>query len=58
MGILLTSLGLVYASPKNQKTKEQVENNPDNREAIKLTQLESYMRADDNQGIANLSLYL
>ena len=58
MNILLTFLELVHTPHAKTKAKKQAVNNPDNREAIKLTQLESYLSADDNQGIANLALYL
>ena len=58
MSGLLTFLGLAHAPHAKTKVKEQAVNGPDNRDAIKLTQLESYLSADDNQGIANLALYL
>ena len=58
MGILLTFLGMANAPHENEKVAKQVVNTPDDREEMKLAQLEAYMSADDNEGIANLSLYL
>ncbi len=58
MGILLTFLGMANAPHKNEKVAKQVVNTPDDREEMKLAQLEAYLSADDNEGIANLSLYL
>ena len=59
MGILLTFLGLAHIPHKSEKVKEeQAVNTSDDRKEMKLAQLESYMSADDNQGIANLALYL
>ena len=58
MGVLLTFLGLAQAPRKNEKVAKQIVDNLDRREEMKLAQLESYMSADDSQGIANLALYL
>ncbi|MGK7935004.1 MAG: hypothetical protein AB4206_04275 [Xenococcaceae cyanobacterium] len=58
LGVLLTLLGLSPTPLKNEKVGEVVVNNSEDREKMKLAQLESYLSADDNQGIINLSLYL
>ena len=58
MGILLTFLGMANTPHRNEKVEKKVVNTPDHREEMKLAQLEAYMSADDNEGIANLSLYL
>ncbi len=57
MGILLTFLGFAQAPFKKEQEKEQTVNTIEDRKEMKLAQLESYMGADDNQGIADLSLY-
>lgn len=57
MGILLTFLGLVQAPRQKGQVKDQAVNTSEDREAMKLAQLESYMSADENQGVADLSLY-
>ena len=60
MGILSTFLGLALAPRKREEVvveKQEVDNVND-REEMKLAQLEYYMTADDNQGIVNLALYL
>ena len=56
LSVLLTWLGLIVASPKINK-KEQVVNNLEDREKMKLVQIESYLGANDHQGIVNLALY-
>ena len=57
MTVLFTFLGLVHPPHKKEKVAKQVVDNLDNREEMRLAQLESYMSADDNHGIADLSLY-
>ena len=58
MGILLTFLGMANTPHRNENVEKKVVITPDDREKMKLAQLEAYMSADDNEGIANLSLYL
>ncbi|MDJ0687892.1 MAG: hypothetical protein QNJ41_05245 [Xenococcaceae cyanobacterium MO_188.B32] len=60
MSVLLSFLGLAHIPHKNEQVrgKEREVNTFDERKEMKLAQLESYMSADDNQGIANLALYL
>lgn len=57
MGGLFSFIGLVLAPRSQQKVEEQVVTNFEDREEIKLAQLESYFLADDNQGLVDLSLY-
>ena len=57
-GMFLILLGLLSAPTQNNQAKEQVVTNLEDREDMKLAQLESYLKADDNQGLVNLSLYL
>ena len=57
MTVLSTFLGLVHAPRKNEKVKEQVVNNLDARNEMRLAKIDSYMSADDNEGIADLALY-
>ena len=57
MGGLFSFIGLVLAPHQKEKVEEQVVNNLEDREEMKLAQLESYLSADEHQGIANLSLY-
>ncbi len=56
--MFLILLGLLSAPTQNNQAKEQVVTNLEDREDMKLAQLESYLKADDNQGLVNLSLYL
>ena len=58
LGMFLILLGLLSAPTQNNQAKEQVVTNLEDREDMKLAQLESYLKADDNQGLVNLSLYL
>ena len=60
MSVLLTFLGLAHFPHKSEQVqvKEREINTFDERKEMKLAQLESYMSADENQGIANLALYL
>ncbi|MGK7952594.1 MAG: hypothetical protein AB4368_28345 [Xenococcaceae cyanobacterium] len=57
MSILLTFLGFAQAPFRKEQEKKQTVNTMEDRKEMKLAQLESYMGADDNQGIADLSLY-
>ena len=57
MSILFTFLGLTQAPFRKQQATKQTVNTVDSREEMKLAQLEFYMSADDNQGVADLSLY-
>lgn len=57
MTILLTFLGLVQPPRKKEQVTEETVNTSENREAMKLAQLESYLGADENQNIADLALY-
>ena len=59
MSVLLSFLGLAHIPHKTEKiqVEEREVNSLDERKEMKLAQLESYMSADDNQGIANLALY-
>ena len=56
LSVLFTWLGLIVASPQINR-KEQVVNHLEDRETMKLVQIESYLRANDHQGIVNLALY-
>ena len=56
MSVSLTWLRLIVASPQINR-KEQVVHNLEDREKMKLVQIESYLRANDHQGIVNLALY-
>lgn len=59
MTILFTFLGLVQAPlSRNEPVKEQTVNLSDDREEMRLAQIESYLNTEDNQGVANLALYL
>ncbi len=58
MSLLLTFLGLIRTPLQAKKVETQTTDMLDDREAMKLAQLEYYMNADENQGITNLSLYL
>ena len=59
MSVLLAFLGLAQAPlNRNEEVKEQAINVPDDREEMRLAQIESYLSAEDNQGVANLALYL
>ena len=58
MGGLFSLIGLVLAPRSQEKSEEQVVNNLEDREEMKLAQLESYLSADENQGLVNLALYL
>lgn len=58
MGGLFRFIGLVLAPRFKEKVEEQVVNNLKDREEMKLAQFESYLLADENEGIANLALYL
>ncbi len=60
LGALLTWLGLGLGAtpPQGNKVEEPVFNNLAHREEMKLTQLESYLSAEEHQGIVNLALYL
>lgn len=59
MTVLLTFLGLVQAPlTRNEQVKEQTINLSNDREEMRLAQIESYLSAEDNQGVANLALYL
>lgn len=57
LNVLLIWLGLIAASYPNNPVKEQIVNNLEDRKEMKLAQLESYLKADDNQGLVDLSLY-
>ena len=57
LSILLIWLGIVAASGQNNQVEQKI-NNLKDREEMKLAQLESYLMADDNQGIVDLTLYL
>ena len=57
LSILLIWLGIVAASCPNNQVEQKI-NNLKDREEMKLAQLESYLMADDNQGIVDLTLYL
>ena len=58
LDLLLVFLVLVSAPCKNNKVEKPAVNHLEDREEMKLAQLESYLSADDNQGIVDLSLYL
>ena len=58
MGGLFSFIGLVLAPRFQEKGEEKVVTNLEDREEMKLAQVESYLLADENQGIANLALYL
>ena len=58
LALALILLELLSASHQNERVEKRGINNFDDREEMKLTQLESYLSADDNQGIVDLSLYL
>ena len=58
LGMFLILLGLLSAPTQNDQAEEQVVTNLEDREDLKLAQLESYLKADDNQGLVDLSLYL
>ena len=58
LGMFLILLGLLSTPTQNNQAKEQVVTDLEDREDMKLAQLESYLKADDNQGLVNLSLYL
>ena len=56
MDVLLTFLGLIQASGRKEKREEV--NKFDDREEMKLIQLDSEFSNDNNQGLVNLALYL
>ena len=56
LNVLLIWLGLIAASRPNNPVKEHIVNNLEDRKEMKLAQLESYLKADDNQGLVDLSL--
>lgn len=58
LGLALIVLELLSASHQNGRVEKREITNLDDREEMKLTQLESYLSADDNQGIVDLALYL
>ncbi len=58
LGMFFILLGLLSAPIQNDQAEEQVVTNQEDREDLKLAQLESYLKADDNQGLVDLSLYL
>ena len=57
LSVLLIWLGLIAAYRPNNQVKEHIVNNLEDRKDMKLAQLESYLKADDNQGLVDLSLY-
>lgn len=57
LSVLLIWLGLIAASRPNNPVKKHIVNNLEDRKEMKLAQLESYLKADDNQGLVDLSLY-
>ena len=58
MGGLFSFIGLLLTPRFQDKGEEKVVTKFEDREEMKLTQLESYLMADENKGIANLALYL
>ena len=58
MSVLLTFLELVRTPRQVEEVEEQKIDMVDDREEMKLAQLEYYMTADENQGIVDLALYI
>ena len=58
MGVLVTFLGLTQAIGRKEKIEEVRVNELEEREEMKLKQLESDLSGDENQEVVDIVFYL
>ena len=58
MGVLVTFLGLTQAIGRKEKIEEVRVNDLEEREEMKLKQLESDLNEDENQEVVDIVFYL